>query len=68
MRSYGESLEVVRRPFEKEPLFLSGKPKLSSMFTLFTRAPHLLLAPSTGRYSVRLYRFMQKSRYFIQEQ
>ena len=68
MRSYGESLEVVRRPFEKEPLFFSGKPKLSSMFTLLTRAPHLLLAPSTGRYSVRLYRFMQKSRYFIQEQ
>ena len=29
------------------------------MFAPLTRAPHLLLAPSTGRYSVRLFRFME---------
>ena len=34
------------------------------MFAPLTRALHLLLAPSTGRYSVQLYRFMEKSRSF----
>ena len=63
-REFGDLTEAVSCPSHGR--YMTSEVKLfkillrclkHSMFTPFTRAPNLLLRPSTGRSSVRLFRF-----------